>query len=167
MKFHVEVDGETFLLNLTRNGNDCEYSMQGPFERSGVASISPIAPNVYSLLLGRKSITVYLSQNGEAIEAWVGTQRRFVSFADTRDHSTRKRKASAAGPIELRALMPGKIVKLLVSAGQSVRAGQGIIVVEAMKMQNEVKAPKDGVVTKILVQESGTVAAGESMIIVE
>jgi len=63
--------------------------------------------------------------------------------------------------------MPGKIIKLLVDVGASVEAGQGLIVVEAMKMQNEVKAPKTGVVTKILTAAGATVAAGETLIVVE
>jgi biotin carboxyl carrier protein len=63
--------------------------------------------------------------------------------------------------------MPGKIIKLLVEVGTNVEAGQGLIVVEAMKMQNEVKAPKGGVVTKILTTADATVAAGETLIVVE
>jgi len=167
LKFQVEVDGEIYSLAFTRNGMESEYKLTGVFEQSGIASITPVAPNVYSVLLGHKSVTVYVSGNGEAIEVWAGAQRRFVSVADTRDHATRKRKSSGVGPVEVRALMPGKVVKLLVAADQAVRAGQGIIVVEAMKMQNEMKAPKDGVVSRILVQESGTVVAGEPLIIVE
>ena len=63
--------------------------------------------------------------------------------------------------------MPGKVVKLLVSKGDEVKAGAGLVVVEAMKMQNEMKASKDGRVTRIHVSEGSTVAPGETLLIVE
>ena len=63
--------------------------------------------------------------------------------------------------------MPGKIVRVLVSEGDAVEAGQGVIVVEAMKMQNEVRSPKAGVVVKVAVAEGATVFAGEVLAIVE
>ena len=73
----------------------------------------------------------------------------------------------AHGPLELRAQMPGKVIKILVAQGAAVQSGQGLIVVEAMKMQNEMKSPKDGVVSKIHAAEGATVAAGEILIVVE
>ncbi len=63
--------------------------------------------------------------------------------------------------------MPGKIVRVLVTEGTEVEAGAGILVVEAMKMQNEVKSPKKGTVQKILVREGAAVNAGEVLAIVE
>jgi biotin carboxyl carrier protein len=63
--------------------------------------------------------------------------------------------------------MPGKVIKLLVEKGVNVQAGQGLIVVEAMKMQNEMKSPKDGMVSKINVAEGATVGAGQTLIVVE
>jgi biotin carboxyl carrier protein len=69
--------------------------------------------------------------------------------------------------MELRALMPGKVIKLLVQAGAAVEPGQGLIVVEAMKMQNEMKSPKKGIVSRIHAVEGATVVAGEALIVVE
>ena len=63
--------------------------------------------------------------------------------------------------------MPGKVVRLLVREGDAVEAGVGIAVVEAMKMQNEIKSPKKGTVQKILVSEAATVNAGDVLAIVE
>jgi biotin carboxyl carrier protein len=62
--------------------------------------------------------------------------------------------------------MPGKIVRVLVSAGDSVRTGQGLLVVEAMKMQNEIRAPKSGTIDRVAVVEGQTVNAGEVVAIV-
>ena len=63
--------------------------------------------------------------------------------------------------------MPGRVVKVEVRAGETVAAGQGLVVVEAMKMQNEIKSPKAGSVTAVYVEEGGSVAAGEPMVVIE
>jgi biotin carboxyl carrier protein len=63
--------------------------------------------------------------------------------------------------------MPGKIIKVLVTPGSAVTAGQGLLVVEAMKMQNEMKSPKDGVVARIQGYEGATVVAGETLVVIE
>ena len=63
--------------------------------------------------------------------------------------------------------MPGKVVRLLAAEGDEVEAGQGLVVVEAMKMQNEIQATKQGKVTKIAVREASAVNAGDLLAIVE
>ena len=63
--------------------------------------------------------------------------------------------------------MPGKIVKILVGEGDEVEQGQGLVVVEAMKMENEIKSPKAGVVKKVGVEEGETVESGALLVVVE
>jgi biotin carboxyl carrier protein len=63
--------------------------------------------------------------------------------------------------------MPGKIVRVLVKPGDRISAGAGLLIVEAMKMQNEIRSPKAGVVTLVSVKEGASVAAGEAMVVVE
>ena len=63
--------------------------------------------------------------------------------------------------------MPGKVVRVLTSPGSTVAAGQGIVVIEAMKMQNEIRAPRDGIITTVLVQEGKAVNVGEVVAIME
>jgi biotin carboxyl carrier protein len=63
--------------------------------------------------------------------------------------------------------MPGKVIRLLVAAGDTVEAGQGLIVVEAMKMQNEIKSPKSGTLERFLAKEGQTVNAGDVLAWVE
>ena len=63
--------------------------------------------------------------------------------------------------------MPGLVLKIEVEVGQAVKAGQGVVIVEAMKMENELKAPADGTVSKILVQERQTVDKGATLIVFE
>ena len=75
--------------------------------------------------------------------------------------------AHHAGAAEIVSPMPGKIVRVLVQAGDKVEAGAGIIVVEAMKMQNEMKAPKAGTVVSINADEGATVNAGDVLAVIE
>jgi biotin carboxyl carrier protein len=63
--------------------------------------------------------------------------------------------------------MPGKVVRVLVEVGQQVEAGQGVVVVEAMKMQNELKSPKAGTVTELRAKPGSTVNAGDVLAVIE
>jgi biotin carboxyl carrier protein len=84
----------------------------------------------------------------------------------------RLRGAAAAGGehggrAQIKAPMPGKVVRVLVEAGQTVEAGQPVVVVEAMKMQNELKSPKSGTVAELRAAPGATVNAGDVLVIVE
>jgi biotin carboxyl carrier protein len=73
----------------------------------------------------------------------------------------------AAGPLIMRAPMPGRVVKLLARVGDEVKAGRGLLVVEAMKMENELRAPRDGRVHEIRVSEGAAVEAGQDLFVLE
>jgi pyruvate carboxylase len=73
----------------------------------------------------------------------------------------------ADGPRPVKAPMPGRVVRVLVAAGEEVSEGQGVVVIEAMKMQNELKSPKTGRVTRVGVDVGDTVGAGDVLAVVE
>ncbi len=75
--------------------------------------------------------------------------------------------ANADGAAEIKTAMPGKLVRILVEVGAEVKQGDGVLVVEAMKMQNEMKSPKDGIVKEIRFEEGATVNAGDVLAIIE
>lgn len=85
----------------------------------------------------------------------------------TRRHSARTGVNGASGPARIVAPMPGKVVRILAAVGQQVQPGQGVVVVEAMKMENEVRAPRGGMVTEVSVQEGASVEAGALLAVVE
>jgi biotin carboxyl carrier protein len=98
----------------------------------------------------------------------VGSERFAAEVRDPRSLRSRRAIAEAeAGPARIIAPMPGIVIRLLVSEGDEVEAGQGVAVVEAMKMQNELKSSKKGKVTKIAVKEATAVNAGDLLAIVE
>jgi biotin carboxyl carrier protein len=104
---------------------------------------------------------------GSDTHIWVGSLRYAAEVRDPRSLRGRGRTADEHGPKKLTAPMPGKVVRILVAQGDEVEAGAGILVVEAMKMQNEVKSPKKGIIQKIQVKEGASVNAGDVLAIVE
>ena len=86
---------------------------------------------------------------------------------DPRNLRARKAGSVSRGRLEVAAPMPGKVVRLLVAAGDAVDLGQGLIVVEAMKMQNEIKARKAGRVVEVRTKPDAAVTAGEILLVVE
>src|SRR5262245_10591684 len=98
----------------------------------------------------------------------IGGQRYGVTLVDPVRRLTGGPGLEATeGPQEVRAIMPGRVAALLAREGDEVRAGQGVVVVEAMKMENEMPAPKSGRVTRIGVSPGQTVEAGAVLFVVE
>ena len=127
------------------------------------------APDVISLLIGGQSYEVKRERQGTDTHIIIRGARFSAEVRDPRALRTRKAAAEAAGggPKKLAAAMPGKVIRILVSEGDEVEAAQGLVVVEAMKMQNEMKSPKKGRIKQVLVKEGGAVTAGDVMVIVE
>ncbi|PYX82291.1 MAG: acetyl-CoA carboxylase biotin carboxyl carrier protein subunit [Acidobacteria bacterium] len=124
--------------------------------------------DVLSVLIDGKAYEVKRERTPTDMHLWVGAERFAVELRDPR--SLRSRKGSAAderGAKKLVAPMPGRVVRVLAPAQTEVEAGQGVMVVEAMKMQNELKSPKKGVVQKVLAAEGAAVNAGDVLAIVE
>ncbi|HYH82141.1 MAG TPA: biotin/lipoyl-containing protein [Longimicrobium sp.] len=99
----------------------------------------------------------------------LGRERFSVEAVDERTRAIREMTGGEAAEAEkvVTAPMPGLVLKIEVELGQAVKAGQGVVIVEAMKMENELKAPADGVVAKILVSERQTVEKGATLIVLE
>jgi biotin carboxyl carrier protein len=122
----------------------------------------------FSILVGDRSFDLDVArQNEELIVASRGTETRLTlqdAFRRTRHASAREQ---AGGRVELKAMMPGRVVNLLVKVGDEVAAQQRIIVVEAMKMENELKTPRAGKVTDIRVSGGQTVEKGALLVVIE
>ena len=105
---------------------------------------------------------------GATLEVIVGTNRYAVALIDPkRLRGAESAGTHADGAARIIAPMPGKVVRVLVEAGAEVEAGAGIVVVEAMKMQNEMKSPKAGIVAALNVEVGTTVNGGDVLAIVE
>ena len=127
-----------------------------------------IAPNIISLLLEGQSfeITVTPSPDGK-LNLQTGMHEFTAQVVDPRAWSGGRRgNVEAEGRQQVVAPMPGKVARILVKAGDPVEAGQGLLVVEAMKMQNEIRSPKSGTVERVLAKEGQPVNAGEVLCVV-
>ena len=167
LKLRVDFDGQDFFLEFRQENGSTEYILSGACSESGKASIAATMPGVFSVLLGSKSFSVAIARRGTGLEVSTGGRRHFVELTDPRDRAGKADRVSASGPVEIRAQMPGKVIKVLVKPGAAVETGQGVIIVEAMKMQNEMKSPKQGIVGKIHAAEGSTVTAGETLMVIE
>ena len=128
------------------------------------ADVVETEPGVWSVLKDGASYEVRVS--GEEIVP--ANRHRFVfKIHDPRQWERSSHAADAQGQAVIKAVMPGKIVRVLVAEGDEVSAGQGLIVIEAMKMQNELKAPRDGRVAAIEVKEHDSVNAGARLLTIE
>jgi len=165
MILEVIVDGKPHRLELERADSGWRCVVDGKaIEVDAVLT----RRDVISLIVAGRSYEVKREQTQNDLHMWVGSERFGVELRDPR--SLRGRKAAGEeehGPKKLLAPMPGRVVRVLVEEKSTVEAGQGVVVVEAMKMQNEIKSPKKGTVQKMLAVAGATVNGGDVLAIVE
>jgi biotin carboxyl carrier protein len=165
MLFDATVDGRTLRVEV--RGRDGRYtvSVDGrPLE----VDLHQTGPHFLSLLISGRSYEVGLEKRAGGYLVVLADDAVEVELAGAAHGATSgaARKAPA-GPARVTAPMPGKIVRVLASAGEEVRAGQGLVVMEAMKMQNELRSPRPGRVREVPVSEGQAVEAGALLALVE
>ena len=127
-----------------------------------------VRPNVLSMIVGGVSYEVKRERIASETHLWIGSSRYGTEVRDPRSlHSRRAANSDAGGARKIVAHMPGKVVRVLVKEHDAVEAGQCVVVVEAMKMQNELKSPKQGTVQKVIVAEGASVNVGDVLLVVE
>jgi len=164
MTYDIAIDDKTYRLDLQQADGGWSCCIDG---RDVEIDAVLARPNVLSLRIGNKAYEVKCELVGADVHIWVGSRRFSADVRDPRSLRGRVRAADDHGPKKLSAPMPGKVVRILLHQGDEVEAGTGVLVVEAMKMQNEVKSPKKGTIQKILVSEGAAVNAGDVLAIVE
>ncbi len=162
MKLNAEIGGEKHSVEIRRDGinvyariDDREYQLEA----------SEVERNVFLLKLDGHIREVYVAPNGIVN---IGNHQLEVKLVDPkRLRGSGSADETADGVAEIKTQMPGKLVRILATVGEEVAHGQGVVVVEAMKMQNEMKSPKDGVVKEIRFEEGATVNAGAVLAVIE
>jgi biotin carboxyl carrier protein len=165
MKYEVRISGKTHVVELARQSHAWQAGFDG---QPGKADVVEVAPNVFSVLLQGQSHEVYVTPSPDGqLQLQTGGFAFTAEVLDLRWWRGRRHAGrEAEGRQQVAAPMPGKVVRVLVQAADTVQAGQGLLVVEAMKMQNEVRSPKSGTVERVLVAEGQAVNAGEVLCIV-
>ena len=164
MLYDVTIDGKNYRLDL--NYADGRWSCRLDGRDVEIDAILA-RPDVLSLRIGNTVYEVISERLANDWYLWVGSTRFAAEVSDPRSLRGRARARDDHGPRKIVAPMPGRVVRLLVRAGDEVELGTGVYVVEAMKMQNEIKSPKKGTVREVLVSEGAAVNAGDVLVIVE
>ena len=157
--------GKAHRLEVERAASGWECRLDGqPLNVDAVIT----RRDVLSLLVDGHAYEIKREQTASDLHMWVGTTSFAVELRDPRSLRSRNKDAGdEKSPRNIFAPMPGRIVRLLVAENSEVEAGQGIVIVEAMKMQNEIKSPKNGVVKKMLATPGAAVNPGDVLAIVE
>ena len=167
MTLQLEIDGHIRRVEISKSdaGTFTASIENGePFE----VAAHLLRPGVLSLHIAGKAYRCVLEESPEGTAIHVAGKRMPYRVDDPRSlKSRRSRHAGTEGPRPITAPMPGRVVRVLVAAGDTVEAHQGVVVIEAMKMQNELKSPKAGKVSQLRVEPGGAVAAGDVLAIIE
>jgi biotin carboxyl carrier protein len=166
VKLHLEIDNIASEASFTRAEDGATLEWNGSkFE----AVLNETEPGRYLVLIDGRVFwcEVQPLKSGQA-EITVNGRRILTRVRDLKHLRGGGPVSSAVGGrVEISTPMPGKVVRILRGAGEDVKAGDGVIIVEAMKMQNEIQSPRDGKVIEIRFDAGQTVNAGDILAIIE
>ena len=170
MKFEVYLDSVSgkskHVVELERDGAKYKFTLDG---QPANADVVLTAPNAVSVILNGAAFEFHIVPSDDgSYTLQTGPHEFRAEVRDPRSWRGRRQGAlEAEGRQQIVAPMPGKVIRLLVKVGDEVEAGQGLIVVEAMKMQNEIRSPKKGRVERLQAKEGQPVNAGDILVWVD
>jgi acetyl/propionyl-CoA carboxylase alpha subunit len=163
----LEIDGRPRRLEISAASEDARLraTLDGaPVE----VDAHMVQPGILSLIIHGQSYRCVLDEGPVETAVQLSGNRYLLTIDDPRSLSASRRRASGAGGLQvIKAPMPGRIIRLLVAPGDAVVAHQPVLVIEAMKMQNELKATRPGKVVELRTEVGATVTAGESLLLIE
>lgn len=164
MKLELRSGERAHNVEINPHGERFQLRIDG---RDVGADIVEVQPEVYSILIDGEAFEARIESVANELRVRIDGREFPITIADPRQwRRDRNAMAAAEGHQQVVASMPGKIVRVMVRAGEAVEAGQGLLVVEAMKMQNEIKSPKSGKIERIAAREGQTVNAGEVLAVI-
>lgn len=167
MKLQAKIGDETSAVSVKEEGNRLFAEIDG--RKYGLEAVRPETGQV-SLRFddGRKiEARVELDAEGRCV-VWIDGRSIEVELADPKKlRGSNTSNADTAGVADIKTAMPGKVVRLIAAVGDTVEKGDGVIVVEAMKMQNELKSHRDGTIKEIRASEGENVNAGDVLVVIE
>ena len=165
MKLDLVIDGTAEGIEILAPAPVCRFQLGGAPVRE--ANVEIPEPGVYSVLMEGRSYEARVEEHADCLVVVIDGYRFEIEARDPRRWSRGAYGRGGSGPQTITAPMPGKVVRVLVGPGDAVEAGQGMVVVEAMKMQNEMKAPRAARILSVPAKEGATVAAGEVLVTIE
>lgn len=163
MKLEIEIAGRICAVEYTPD--ESVIMLDGkPIQ----IEANMLRPGVLSLIVEGRAWRVVLEDDADESAMYVGGGRIPYRIDDPRSLKARRARSSGSdGPKAIRASMPGRVVRVLAQQGEAVEAHQGVVVIEAMKMQNDLKSPKAGKVAELRVSPGDTVTAGDVLAVIE
>ncbi|MCC6857418.1 MAG: biotin/lipoyl-binding protein [Bryobacterales bacterium] len=165
MKRPVRVDQREDWLEMTREGIECRFRYGPGPEQTAV--LQQVEAGVYLVLIEGRAYEAKIEPGPDCLYVAAGGRRFAVQVRDPRAWTPNRKGLRGGERVSLTAPMPGKVVRLLAAQGDRVETGQGILVLEAMKMQNEVKTPRSGIVASLKVQTGDAVGPGQVLAVIE
>jgi biotin carboxyl carrier protein len=162
VKYEIVIDGKAASLSAV--GDRFKYQREGSSAIEREYSTALAADGTWSILIDGRSYAVAILGAGEVS---VNGRVFRVDVFDPRELRGRRSAADSSGPQAIAAPMPGRVIRVLVEPGQEVAADEGLIVVEAMKMQNEMKSPRAGRVAAVKTVAGATVSEGDVLLVIE
>src|SRR5579864_4857047 len=164
MKLELTIGDRARNLEIERHGGQFHFRING---RAVAADVVQVQPEVYSVLIDGQAFEAHIECDASGLRVQIDGREFPIAIADPRQwRRSQNQMAAAEGHQQIVSSMPGKVVRVMVRAGDAVEAGQGLLVVEAMKMQNEIKSPKAGKIERIAAQEGQTINAGEVLAVI-
>ena len=163
MKYLAQIDGITFEIDITPDGT---ITLDGEPVQADLLQIDPLG--LYSLLMNHQSYELVVEEQPRGYRVTVGAQTFDVDVADERQlrmESARAEVTAGDGELPITAPIPGLVVQVLVEEGQMVDIDAPLVILEAMKMENEIRAPRAGVVKNIAIQAGQSVEGNATLMV--
>ena len=161
MRFRVTIEGRQRQIEILRHEGASSVRVDGVDSN---AEAREVQPGRWSLLLDGRQFDATLLKSRDWVDVHVASGLYSAEVQDARRPDVPIAATRVSRPFELTSLMPGKVVRVLVTEGQSVGPGDGVIVVEAMKMENELQVGHAAVVERILVKPGQLVDSGAPLV---
>lgn len=168
MKYHAAIDGKTYEIEVSKNGDGLVATVDGRETKVDFQRVRGAAS--WSLLVGDKSFALSFEPRPDGVAVTVASESYLVNVVDERTRTARAVSRGAGhgnGAKAVLSMMPGIVREVLVEPGQEVAAGVPLLILEAMKMENEIRAPLDGTVKKVHVTANQTVNKGDALVTLE
>ncbi len=164
MKYTVQVGNRTYEI---RPGANQTVEIDGEPHHVDFQVIEPTA--LYSLLIDNRSWQVLVEREGDEYRLSIDGELYVVNVQDERTRKIQKalsKPGTVSGEFTLKAPMPGLVRSVPVQPGQEVQQGQGLVILEAMKMENELRTPRAGIVREVRVKPGDAVELGQALVVI-
>jgi biotin carboxyl carrier protein len=166
-EYHATVDGLEYELAIEELPDAGRFAINFGGKKIS-ADLRQAGPASFSVIIGNRSFDLDVIRQGEDFIVVSRNGACHLTLEDARRRLMNARAGrEVSGKVQMRAMMPGRVLSVAVKVGDEVAANQGVLVIEAMKMENELKSPKAGKVVEVKVTAGQTVEKGELLIAIE